>query len=113
MKKRLLICLILSICCIISSIPASAVTDDNECIEHGPFVYWCRTLGYTRVESCDYIIYSPENPEVMIDRCSYTSMSYETRKICEFCLDEVIIDSPHGHGEYGHRMLFELLIELT
>lgn len=108
MKKRLLICLILSICCIISSIPASATTDDIVCIQHGPFVYWCRYLGYTYTVTHPYDANGngsvDDEIENDVERCEYLTRAYETRKICEVCVYEVIVDSPHGHAQNSHTL---------
>lgn len=93
MKKKIILSLILAMCCIMASIPASAA--DDTCDECGPFVYLCYSTGeYT---TSTHYVYSAD------DYCTFECRVYVAEKTCEECVT-VASTRTHGHGKYNHTL---------
>ena len=97
MKKKIIISLILAMCCIVASIPASAVTDDVVCIEHGPWLELCGGFYKERTVAHNFEV------EGYAKKCYYTEVRYYTRRYCEICAYEDETLHSHIHGYYGHE----------
>ena len=107
MKKKIIISLILAMCCVVSSIPVNASARGNVCVEHGPFRYeCCSNIGSGATAA------SGETPTLTTHRykvngrtltCEYIRFNAVTYQICDSC-STVMPDGNggHGHGGWDH-----------
>ena len=95
MKKKIIISLILAMCCIVASIPASAECDT--CGGNDLVFAWCRSTG--RMGQSSHFVYYEDGRGG--EPCKYDIRVYEEGEFCDEC-DSVTYDRLHGHGEYNH-----------
>ena len=95
MKKKIIISLILAMCCIFVSIPASAECDT--CGGNDLIFAWCGSTG--EMGRSSHRVY--DDSPVGSTRCDYDIRVYEEGEFCETC-DTVTFDFRHGHGKYDH-----------
>lgn len=95
MKKKIIISLILAMCCIVASIPASANCDT--CGGSDLIFAWCRSTG--EMGQSSHRIY--DNSPAGSTPCYYEIRVYEEGEFCDDC-DTVTYGRRHGHGEYSH-----------
>lgn len=98
MKKKIIISLILAMCCIIASIPASA-GEAATCPPHKSFIHLCG--GYAGLEDASHYFVNAAGNTI---RCGAQEIRFWTRSYCGICYEEVNT-SPrrtHKHGEQSH-----------
>lgn len=92
MKKKIIISLFLAMCCIMASIPASAV--ENECITHDWEYYYCARA------STPYREYTHSDGYV---ECTYQITRYYAVFYCTYCYDVWhAYETEHTHEIVGH-----------
>lgn len=94
MKKKNIISLILAMCCIVASIPASANCDT--CGGNDLVFAWCRST-YEMGQS-SHRVYEGSSGSIP---CYYDIWVYEEGEFCDVC-DAVTFERLHGHGKYNH-----------
>lgn len=103
MKKKIIISLILAMCCIVVSIPVAASIDDGAstydiiCKPHGEFTYACG--GGTPEEEADSHEFTTS---VGTATCTYTAYKSRTYISCGICNKIINSSHYHSHGGYGH-----------
>lgn len=101
MKKKIIISLILAMCCIMASIPASAVD------EVAPTAITCKVHSSYYL-ACDYAMnVTTETHEVTLSTggiiiCEYTNYDARTYICCGVCQYIVQDNRFHSHGDLGH-----------
>lgn len=97
MKKKIIISLILAMCCIIASIPASAV--ENDCVYHKFEHAWC-------VNSCEDPInithtYTASSGAQL--SCTFSEVFYIEVEYCVECGETRYDTQTHLHRIEGHK----------
>lgn len=98
MKKKIIISLILAMCCIVASVPVSAVV--NDCVYHALEYAWCVRGDPQYIALTHYY----QNLNGSSKLCNYQVMMYRAVEYCEEC-GETFLDQAgdHDHGEIGHN----------
>ena len=95
MKKKIIISLILAMCCIIASIPASAGenSEQGSCNPCGPWIKICS--GF-------YEAIPKEHPASSGGDCHYNLYIFSHEVWCEQCVEQRPGNYTHSHGEGDH-----------
>ena len=102
MKSKIILSLVLAICCVIASIPASAA-ETATCPPHTSFIKLCG--GFAEEESQKITHSYDANGDGYVDNdCTYMIIEFYTAVYCSNCYDEMAnsMKTTHTHGIGDH-----------
>lgn len=99
MKKKIIISLILAMCCIMASVPTGAVGTSEDCPPCGPFTHDCGGFAEVRSAKHEYEISTD-----VYETCYAVEHLYYTISHCTKCLQPIngSGERTHSHGVDSH-----------